>query len=197
VFTRLSSFIAAATLAALLASTATAARVHVRVEGKTQTIYGATEPAVTASHALEALDVASLAGEFYYHVASSSFGPYVDQIGRHAAAGSSGWVFKVNGASPPVGADKVTLADRDRVLWYWATFGPAGGPPTLRLMRRPKGCYGVVAEDDAGRTRAAARAALHVDGRRVQTRGGRACIGPHRGLVRATMPGAVRSNVVR
>jgi len=63
-------------------------------------------------------------GELYYHVTQSSFGPFVDQVGRYGGAGSSGWVFKVNDASPPVGADKVTLQDGDRVLWYFADFGP-------------------------------------------------------------------------
>ena len=68
------------------------------------------------------------AGEFYYHVQQTSFGPYVDQIGLYAAAGQTGWVFKVNGKSPPVGADAVQLQDGDTVLWYWAQFGIAGGP---------------------------------------------------------------------
>ena len=39
------------------------------MEGKTTTIFGATEPALTTgTNALAALDAASLAGEFYYHV---------------------------------------------------------------------------------------------------------------------------------
>ena len=100
------------------------------------------------------------AGEFYYHVTTTSFGPYVDQIGRYVAGGSSGWVFKVNGVSPPVGADQVTLKDGDRVLWYWATFGPTGGPPTLSLRAGPKrNCYRVLAQDDTGKTTRRARRA--------------------------------------
>ena len=88
---------------------------------------------------MQALDLASLRGEFYYHVTTTSFGPYVDQIGRHPAGGTNGWVFKVNGASPPVGADQVQLNDGDRALWYWAMFGPTGGPPTLQLtLYRPQ-----------------------------------------------------------
>ena len=66
-----------------------------------------------AANALDALEAASLAGEFYYHVTQASFGQYVDQIGRYPGAGSTGWVFKVNNASPPVGADKVMLKDGD------------------------------------------------------------------------------------
>ena len=109
--------------------------VRVRVEGKTSTVFGAAQPRARAATALEALEVASTAGEFYYHVQETSFGPFVDQIGRYPAEGSSGWVFKVNGASPPVGADKVELKNGDVVLWYWATFSDAGGPPTLDLGR--------------------------------------------------------------
>jgi hypothetical protein len=121
----------------------------------------------------------------------------VDQIGRFRAAGQSGWTFKVNGASPPVGADKVELRDGDRLLWYWASFGPTGGPPTLLLSRTRRNCYRVVAENAQGADTPASGAFLHVDGRRVRARGGRGCVGKHFGNVRATQLGAVRSNALR
>ena len=181
------------TLAALVVPSALAARVSVRVEGRSLSIFGSLETRFEAgANAMTALDTASFRGEFYYHVAQSSFGPYVDQIGRHTAGGANGWVFKVNGISPPVGADQVQLNDGDRVLWYWATFGPTGGPPTLLLTRTGRNCYRVVSENDQGVDRAAAGAVLQVDGRRVRTRAGR-----HRGTVRATLAGAVRSNALR
>jgi hypothetical protein len=196
---RLLLALAALAVAAVLGGpVASGARVHVRVEGRTQTLFGATDPAIEAGgNALAALEAASAGGEFYYHVTQSGFGPYVDQVGRFPASGSTGWVFKVNGASPPVGADQVQLTTGDRVLWYWATFSEAGGPPTLRLTRQRGGCYRVVAEDDQGKATPAAGAVLAVDGRRVRTRSARACIGPHRGLVRATRTGSVRSNALR
>ena len=75
--------------------------VTVRVEGKTQPIFGSVPVKVDAPNALVALDVASTLGEFYVQVTQSSFGPYVSQIGRYPGAGSAGWVFKVNGVSPP------------------------------------------------------------------------------------------------
>ncbi len=194
---RLLIFLAVSAAALLLVPAALALRVHVRVEGKTQTIFGAAEPTLSVkANALDALESASLAGEFYYHVTVGGFGPYVDQIGRYPAGGSSGWVFKVNGLSPPVGADAVVLKPGDRVLWYWATFGPSGGPPTLVLRRASRGCYRVLAQDDAGKTRAARGAVLRVDGRSVRARAGSACVGAHRGLVRATLKGAVRSNAL-
>ena len=185
--------------ALLVVPAALALRVHVRVEGKTQTIYGSAEPTLSVtSNALDALDSASAAGEFYYHVTITSFGPYIDQIGRYVAGATTGWVFKVNGVSPPVGADKVALKDGDRVLWYWATFGPSGGPPTLSLRAGPKrNCYRVLAQDDTGKTKAASGARLHVGGRSVPAHTGSACVGAHRGLVTATLKGAVRSNAIR
>ena len=184
-------------LAAILTPTALAASVKIRVEGKTQTIFGPSQPGVTADNALQALDVASTAGEFYYALTASSFGDYVSQIGKYAAAGSAGWVFKVNGVSPPVGADKVVLKDGDVVLWYYATFGSTGGPPTLDLQRLPRNCYLVQSVNDLGKSTPAATAVLSADGRRFRTKAGRACIGRHVGLVRATAPGAVRSNAVK
>jgi hypothetical protein len=183
-------------LAAAFAASALAAGVSVRVEGKTLSIFGATEPRLSATNPLTALEAASVRGEFYYHVKAASFGSYVDQIGRYVAEGASGWVYKVNGASPPVAADQVQLRDGDRVLWYWATFGATGGPPTLLLSRTSRNCYRAVAESDQGVDTPASGAVLRVDGRRVRTRAGRGCVGRHTGVVRATLAGAVRSNAL-
>ncbi|MGH3017485.1 MAG: DUF4430 domain-containing protein [Gaiellaceae bacterium] len=178
-----------------IVGSASAAIVRVRVEGKSQTIFGATQPRASAATALGALESASIGGEFYYHVQVTGFGPYVDQIGRNMAVGASGWAFKVNGVSPPVGADKVELKDGDVVLWYWAGFTDAGGPPTLELSREKGGCYRIAAKNDAGNTVEAA-ATLRVDSRRVPMLDGRACPGPHRSLVRAIAFDAVRSNAL-
>ena len=197
-FRRLITLAVAAAVFAVLVPAALAVRVHVRVEGKTKTIFGPAQPTLNSGpNALQALEAASVAGEFYSGVATAAFGTYVNQIGRYAAAGSAGWVFKVNGATPPVGADQVALKDGDSILWYWAEFGPTGGPPTLELRRLPANCYLVAVVDDAGTRAAAARATLRVDGRRVATNPrGRGCVGRHTGLVRATLGGAVRSNAV-
>jgi hypothetical protein len=122
----------------------------------------------------------------------------VSQVGRYPAAGAAGWVFKVNGASPPVGADAVTLKDGDEVLWYYATFSDAGGPPTLSLEAAGANCYTVTSFDDAGKSSAAAGALIKVDGRRFKAAAdGKACVGKHRGQVRAYAVGAVRSNAVK
>jgi hypothetical protein len=199
VFRRLIILAGVALLACALAAPSFAVRVKVRVEGKTTTIFGSAQPTLTTGpNALAALDAASLAGEFYYHVQVTSFGPFVDQIGRYAGAGTSGWSYKINGASPPVGADQATVDDGDTVLWYWSTFTPTGGSPTLLLRKGGKrNCYSVASQDDQGVSRPASGARLLVDGRSVKTKFARGCVGKHRGLVRATLPNAVRSNALK
>ncbi len=184
----------------VLPASALAASVKVRVEGQTQTLFAPTEATVTAASAQDALERASLAGEFYYHVTVTGFGPYVDQVGRYGGTSSSGWVFKVNDVSPPVGADKVVLKDGDRVLWYYATFGPTGGPATLSVKASAKGCYRAQAFDDNGKAAVVSGLVFHVGSKRT-IKGNLnvdVCPGPHPGvLVRATATGAVRSNAVK
>ncbi len=185
----------------VLPASALAATVKVRVEGQTQTLFAPTEATVTAASAQDALEQASLAGEFYYHVTVTGFGPYVDQVGRYGGTASSGWVFKVNDVSPPVGADKVVLKDGDRVLWYYATFGPQGGPPTLSVKTSSKkGCYVAQAFDDNGKAATVTGLVFHIGSKRT-VKGNQnvdVCPGPHPGvLVRATATGAVRSNAVK
>jgi hypothetical protein len=182
-------------LALALAATALGATVTVRVEGKTQPIFGSVPVKVQASNALVALDAASTLGEFYFGLTTSSFGTYVSQIGRYPAAGSAGWVFKVNGASPPVGADQVKLKDGDRVLWYFAQFGIAGGPSTLDLRPTAPGCYRAVAQDDQGAEKVPPGLVFHIGtAKTVPAPAGRICPKKPHGLVWATAPGSVRSN---
>jgi Domain of unknown function (DUF4430) len=194
-------FVLVLIVALVVPATAFAATVKVRVEGKSQTLFGPTEISVTASNALDALEQASIIGELYYHVTQTSFGPFVDQVGRYGGAGSSGWVFKVNDLSPPVGADKVTLADGDRVLWYFADFGPTGGPPTLTVKAAAKaGCYTATGFDDNAKPATVTGLTWHVGSKKTApgTIGTAYCPGKHTGLlVRATATNAVRSNALK
>ena len=186
--------LAALVAALVVVPAALAAAVHIRVEGKTQTIFGQTEPKVAGTNALDVLLNAARAGEFFAHVTTASFGQYVDQIGYYPGAGQSGWVFKVNGVSPPVGADQVTLKDGDRVLWYFAQFGVAGGPSTLDLSRTAPGCYRATALNDQGVAKVPAGLVFHIGAKTVPAPAGRICPKGAHGLVWATAPGSVRSN---
>lgn len=201
----------AATLA--LAGSAAAFTVHVRVEGLTTTIYGAQEPLLTpfsgalvaddgSVHtlakptALGALEAASRRGEFYYRLRALSFGLFVDRIGRYPSGGSSGWVYKVNGVSPSVGAADNVLADGDHVVWYFAKFGPGGGPETLELESAAGGCYQAVSRDDKGRSKPARNVVFLADGKRVRSRSGAICPTGRWSTLRAAKAGAIRSEVV-
>ena len=181
----------------VLVPAAFAARVHVRVEGKTQTIFGSVEPTLNVkANALDALEAASLAGEFYYHVTTSAFGPYVDQIGRYPAAASSGWIFKVNGIVPPVGADQVTVKDGDTVLWYWATFSGPAGPLTLEVetsIVNGKRCFFATGRNDAGRASRVRGVVYTLNSRRTSSATGVVCTRLGRYTVRVTKTGAIRS----
>jgi hypothetical protein len=197
VFRRSLVLLAAFIAVFVFAAAALAARVHVRVEGKTQTIFGTSEPTLNVkANALDALEAASIAGEFYYHVATTGFGPYVDQIGRYPAAGSGGWVFKVNGILPPVGADQVTLKDGDTVLWYWATFSGPAGPLTLEVetsIVKGKRCFFATGRNDAGRSSRVRGVVYTLNSRRISSATGVVCVRPGRYSVRVAKTGAIRS----
>jgi hypothetical protein len=210
---RLSVLLGSGLLALALCSSASAAKVHVRVEGASATIFGTTEPTVqpvcgtftppsgpdvtvVADTALGALERASRRGEFYYTITSTSFGPYVSQIGRYAGAGSTGWVYKVNGISPLVGAHDYVLRDGDTVLWYFARFGPTGGPKSLHLKRKAGRCVEAVARDDTGARSAVSGVAFVVDGRRVARAGGTFCAKRKWHTLRAVKKGYVRSRTL-
>jgi hypothetical protein len=197
----------------VLAAPAFGVRVHVRVEGAQTTIFGATDPrlnvftgtlpvqdggelTLSQPTALGALESASIAGEFFYRLRQASFGPYVDQIGRRAAEGTSGWVFKVNGVVAPVGAADAVVREGDEVLWYWATFSEAGGPPTLDLERAGARCYRAFLVDDAGKRTRATSVVFEVDGAKRRSRSGRICPSGNWHELRATKPGAIRSQVI-
>jgi hypothetical protein len=197
VFRRPIALLAALAAVFVLVPAALAARVHVRVEGKTQTIFGTAEPTLNVkTNALDALDAASFAGEFYYHVTTTSFGPYVDQIGRYPAAASGGWVFKVNGILPPVGADKVMLKDGDTVLWYWATFTGPAGPLTLEVetsIVKGKRCFFATGRNDAGRSSRVRSVVYTLNSRRISSATGVVCTRQGRYTVRVAKTGAIRS----
>lgn len=190
------SLVLVATLAVALVVIpfAAAAVVHIRVEGKTVTIFGPSNPRVEATTPLDALEAASRAGEFYLHITASSFGNYVDQVGLYGGSGSSGWVFKVNGVSPPVGADQVQLKDGDTVEWYYATFGVNGGPPTLVLTKTAPTCYSATAQDDAGAAAVPTGLVFRTGSRTIPAPAGHICFTKPHGLVWAVAPGSVRSN---
>ena len=102
-------------------------------------LFGPTEVTVNAANALEAIAAGLAARRALLPRHAVELRPRTStRSASTAAPPSSGWVFKVDNASPPVGADQVTLKDGDTVLWYYADFGPTGGPPTLEVKAASK-----------------------------------------------------------
>ena len=138
-----------------------ALRVHVRVEGKTQ--HDLRLDRADADRQGERARRARLGQR---RPASStttsrptSFGPYVDQIGRYVAGGSTGWVFKVNGVSPPVGRRRRRAEGRRPRALVLGHVRPDRRPDDalLRAGTQKRNCYRVLAQDDTGKTQAGAR----------------------------------------
>ena len=111
-------------------TTTTPVSVAVRIEGQSNTIWSGT---VTVSNStitdsagtqhilsqptvLGALDAASKAGGFPYVVENSSNGLYIYSINGENPAGSSGWMYWVDGYSPMVGAADFILDRRHHHL---------------------------------------------------------------------------------
>jgi hypothetical protein len=118
--------LSAGAVPALLVPEALAVKVRVRVEGRDLTIFGATAPLIDVTSpranplpesALDALESASVLGEFYYHLTTWP-DVRVDQIGRIAEFGQTSWAYKVNGVAPDVGAAEYRLRPGDSVVWY-------------------------------------------------------------------------------
>ena len=83
--------------------------------------------------ALGALDEADKLGGFGYVLVDYGWGLYVSEVAGESAIGWDGWMYRVDYASPWVGAADYTLADDDKVLWY---FGAWTAPPlTIELNR--------------------------------------------------------------
>lgn len=191
-----------------------AVEVGVRVEGKTRTIFGATEPTLTPAMGavvaegdgavelllptvLGALEAASLAGEFNYNLKLFSFGSFVDRVARFGSQGATGWLFKVNGKAPDVGANDVVLEDGDVVLWYWAKLNPTtfAGPETLNLIRK-RGCLVAQAVNAKGKAKRARDVVFRLDdARRIRSRSGRICTGNYE-TARVVKRGLIRSQVL-
>ena len=110
----------------------------------------------------------------------------------------SGWVFKVNGVSPPVGSGPGRTQRRRHRALVLRHIRRHGRPAHARPEGGRRQLLHARLLDDAGKRVGLTGASLHVDGRRVKvSSNGRACVGRHTGVVRAFAVGAVRSNAVK
>ena len=186
-------------LALALAATTLGATVTVRVEGKTQPIFGSVPVKVDAPNALVALDVASTLGEFYFQadavVVRHVREPDRPLPGRRLCRlGVQGQRCLAAGRCRPGRAEgrrRGALVLRHVRCHRWAAdarrsrrrrrTATRSRPSTTRASRRPP--PGRRFSSTAGGSRPGSN--------------GRACVGKHVGLVRAYAVGAVRSNAVK
>ena len=188
--------------------------VHVRVEGKSRTIFGSTDPLLTPFKGviraddgtpveltkptvLGALEAASARGEFFYNLQQFSFGSFVNQVGRLAGKGLSGWFFYVNGRAPELGASDIVLRDGDSVLWYWGKLDSTtfAGPPTLDIVSRGR-CLIAREVDPNGKKARAANVVFKLDERRrIRARKGRVCTASW-ATAQVVKRGAIRSQTL-
>jgi len=91
----------------------------------TETLFSGATPFVTArSSAFWQLARAAQAAALPFAFSIFDFGggplAFVDRVGPDVGSASAFWIYKVNHATPTVGASDRTLADGDSALWYFA-----------------------------------------------------------------------------
>lgn len=130
-----------------------------------------------------------------------SFGLQVTAIGPDVSAGSVGWQYKVDHASPAVGADALQLAQGDEVLWFHTGFAGArdldAAVSSDRVRTGTSFTVDVVSYDEDGVPSPAAGAEVSYGSARATTdAAGRVSFiaqAPGNRGVRATRAGDVRS----
>ena len=91
-----------------------------RIEGSNETVCTGEVAGITA---LDIIKNAKNICGFEYEIEELSWGPYLKRINNDQALGMTGWLYMVNGSSPPVGAADYELKVGDSVLWYYGEFG--------------------------------------------------------------------------
>jgi len=90
-----------------------------RIEGSSSVVCSGETQGPTA---LDIIKNSSSQCGFTYHIQSTSFGLYLDQIGGDKAEGMTGWLYFVNYFSPSVGAADYVLKSGDSVIWHFGNF---------------------------------------------------------------------------
>ena len=126
---------------------ATPPGVRVRVEGANHTVFSGlatAQPVVMTDsdgaphtfdgNAMWALGSAAQIGSFPYVLKDSAFGLFIDSVAGEQPVPTPpypGWLYRVNGISPMVGADQYTVVEGDEVLWYYGTYDAS---PTVAVV---------------------------------------------------------------
>lgn len=118
------------------------AKFNFQIEGKNSSVCSGKTEGPTA---LDVVKNASLQCGFSYNIATTSFGPYLNQIGEDKAEGLIGWLYLVNYTPPQVGASEFVLKPGDSVLWF---FGDYNWKPTRLSLSKTE----VASEENSNAT---------------------------------------------
>lgn len=83
---------------------------------------------VSATNAMEVVVNAADDCGYTYEIKDFSFGKFLSRINNDAAEGLKGWLYRVDGVLPNVGAADFALAGGENVLWY---YGESDDPPPV------------------------------------------------------------------
>lgn len=169
-----------------------------RVEGASEQICAGK---TTARTALDIVKNASALCGFTYHIAETSFGPYLDKINNDEASGLTGWLYLVNNISPPLGAADYNLQPQDEALWYFGDFSWLPTRLSLSSTEAPSNtAITATVESFSNNTWSPVEGALVAFGANTATtnNNGQATISPADGYYKifATKNGYVRSNSI-
>ena len=103
----------------------TSAEVFFRIVGSQEEICRGVVVAKTALDVV--INAADVCG-YTYEIKDTSFGPYLVRIANDKAEGSKGWLYRVDGVLPNVGAADFALSGGEHVLWYYGEFDD---PPSV------------------------------------------------------------------
>ncbi|HEY4510032.1 MAG TPA: DUF4430 domain-containing protein [Candidatus Paceibacterota bacterium] len=81
---------------------------------------------VKAATAMEVVVLAASDCAYTYEIKDFSFGKFLSRINNDASEGLKGWLYRVDGVLPNVGAADFALSGGEYVLWY---YGESDDPP--------------------------------------------------------------------
>lgn len=76
---------------------------------------------VSAATALEVAEKAAAACTLSIDIVDDSLGRYVRAIGGHEPAGTSGWMYALNGTKPLVSAEVQAVSSGDKIIWFYGS----------------------------------------------------------------------------
>ncbi|MEK7542637.1 MAG: DUF4430 domain-containing protein [Patescibacteria group bacterium] len=105
--------------------------------------------ALEAANAMDVVVNAAAQCGYTYVMKETSFGPYLFSINNDSAEGVKGWLYRVNGVLPNIGAAAFALSGGEQVLWYYGEFDDEP-PASSGVSDSVSLSVEIVSDDDGG-----------------------------------------------